>query len=446
VSALGGQVNAQTGVPGSSAAGCLIEVYKDYPAWWGDNTDEEILPQLGYVRGAPNGYDVQPTSALQDPIPPQTKLVLITSNSWGWQSTEDNVNHPTAQANLEAFVRGGGVLVIHMGNNYLTTNFIAPGGTTVTQGEDAYTTQVHPAAAGHPVFLGPDGIAGTGDDLTPEILAEPLEFQTHGVLNLPAGATQILLSPSGLPVLGEYGLGRGWVVATTFTMELWHVSTNPAGRAFINEITYAIWRIPRPTPLGDTTPPTLTATCTPAPNALGWCSSNVTVTFMATDSGSGVASVTPPVTLSREGTNQKVTGTAKDRAGNSASLDVTGLNIDKTPPVITASVTPTSLWPPNGRLTPVVVSGQVSDSLSGLDLASASYTVVDNYGVIQPRGAITCAANGRFSVAFQLQAARNGNDIAGRQYAIQIQARDKAGNPCTAVVVVTAPHDQGKGK
>ena len=43
---------------------------------------------------------------------------------------------------------------------------------------------------------------------------------------------------------------------------------------------------------------------------------------------SGVATCTPPVTLSGEGTNQSVPGNVNDVAGNSAFTEVTGINID----------------------------------------------------------------------------------------------------------------------
>jgi len=83
----------------------------------------------------------------------------------------------------------------------------------------------------------------------------------------------------------------------------------------------------------DTTLPTITAVATPAANAAGWNNSNVTVTFTCSDS-SGIATCEPPITVSTEGASQTVTGTATDKAGNSATTTVT-LNIDKTAPAFT---------------------------------------------------------------------------------------------------------------
>ena len=66
----------------------------------------------------------------------------------------------------------------------------------------------------------------------------------------------------------------------------------------------------------DKKPPTISATRLPAPNANGWNNTDVTVSFSATDGGSGVATVSAPVTLTGEGAGQVVTGIAVDQAGN----------------------------------------------------------------------------------------------------------------------------------
>ena len=97
-------------------------------------------------------------------------------------------------------------------------------------------------------------------------------------------------------------------------------------------------------------------------------------------------------------------------------------------------------------MTTVVVSGVVSDSLSGVDPSNGSFAVADDYGLIQPHGSLTVQSSGRYSVSLQLQAARNNNDKEGRHYTITVQAQDRAGNPCTVVTVVTVPLDQGHGK
>ena len=89
----------------------------------------------------------------------------------------------------------------------------------------------------------------------------------------------------------------------------------------------------------DTVPPTITAALAPEPNAEGWNTADVTVTFTCTDDGSGVADCPAPVTVSTEGAGQVVRGTATDAAGNTAETEVT-VSLSKTPPTITAAVSP----------------------------------------------------------------------------------------------------------
>lgn len=69
--------------------------------------------------------------------------------------------------------------------------------------------------------------------------------------------------------------------------------------------------------------PSITATLAPLPDATGVHHEPVTITFHCSDATSGILSCSAPVTLSNEGAGQMVTGTAVDRAGNTANLDVT---------------------------------------------------------------------------------------------------------------------------
>jgi hypothetical protein len=119
---------------------------------------------------------------------------------------------------------------------------------------------------------------------------------------------------------------------------------------------------------------------------------------------------------------------------------------DTTPPVITISANPTTLWPPNRKLVPVMVSGTITDEPggSGVNLGSAAYVVMDEYGQIQPRGSLTLGADGRYAFTVALEASRRGNDQHGRHYTITVSAKDNAGNPGVASTIVTVPHDQGQ--
>jgi len=87
----------------------------------------------------------------------------------------------------------------------------------------------------------------------------------------------------------------------------------------------------------DTVPPTITGSRSPAPNSHGWNSAAVTVSFTCADALSGIASCTDATSINTEGTNQSVTGTATDQAGNTAAATVGGISIDRTAPTITYS-------------------------------------------------------------------------------------------------------------
>ena len=115
----------------------------------------------------------------------------------------------------------------------------------------------------------------------------------------------------------------------------------------------------------DRTAPVLEAeVLSPAPNVNGWYNCSVWVNFTASDAMSGLASITPNVTLTGEGPGQSASCTATDNAGNSASKTIGGINIDKTAPTTTASLS--GRTGNNGWYTGVVrMNLSASDGLSG---------------------------------------------------------------------------------
>ena len=118
--------------------------------------------------------------------------------------------------------------------------------------------------------------------------------------------------------------------------------------------------------------------------------------------------------------------------------------LDTTPPVITLSATPKVLWPPNGKRVPVMISGTITDTGSGVYVNSAAYAVKDEYGEVQPRGAITFVPGGAYSFIVLLQASRLGTDLDGRRYTVTVRAKDNAGNGGSRTSVVTVPHESGR--
>jgi len=131
----------------------------------------------------------------------------------------------------------------------------------------------------------------------------------------------------------------------------------------------------------DTIAPTITGTITPQPNTAGWSNSDVTVRWTVNDSASGIDPMTIPSDqiLTAEGDSLQVTGTVKDKAGNSATETVR-IKIDRTPPTINGEATmlPNSAGWYNGD---VIISWTVSDALSGIDPStSPSNNVITGEG------------------------------------------------------------------
>lgn len=183
----------------------------------------------------------------------------------------------------------------------------------------------------------------------------------------------------------------------------------------------------------DDDPPSITASVSPQPNANGWNNSPVTVTFTCSDASMDV-SCPPPVTWDTQGANQIVSGTATDAAGQSATTTVT-LNLDLTPPVITAVATPA----PNSagwNNTAVTVNFSCSDSLSGVAACPSPVTLA-NDGVSQVSGtAVDKAGNSSQTSAFvsvdttpplvSISSPANGSTVSSSSLAVSGSVSDAA--------------------
>jgi len=63
---------------------------------------------------------------------------------------------------------------------------------------------------------------------------------------------------------------------------------------------------------------------------------------------------------------------------------------------------PATLWPPNGKMVPVTITGTMTDPTSGVNLSTAAYAVTDEYGLVQPSGTVTLGPTGSYSFTIQL--------------------------------------------
>ncbi|MCU1371630.1 MAG: regulator of chromosome condensation [Ilumatobacteraceae bacterium] len=130
----------------------------------------------------------------------------------------------------------------------------------------------------------------------------------------------------------------------------------------------------------DVDAPSITAHVAPAPNRAGWHKGDVEVTFTCGDADSGVATCTGDRSFTDEA-DTVVTGTARDRAGNTASDQAT-VRIDRTAPTVTAQVPPANThgWFNEAVQVPFACSDTGG---SGVDACPAPL-VIGGEGVDQP--------------------------------------------------------------
>ena len=209
----------------------------------------------------------------------------------------------------------------------------------------------------------------------------------------------------------------------------------------------------------DTTPPTTTATLSPAPNAAGWNNRDVTVMLAATDNpgGSGVKEVhfglagaqggsgviagsAGSVTIIGEG-NTTLTYFATDNAGNVEASKTQIVRVDKTPPILSGlPAAGCTIWPPNHSLV-TVGTVTAADALSGLASGSPLVTGTSNESPVSRAGGQTPVDVVIDGTTVRLRAERSGAGT-GRVYTLTASATDIAGNVATAQVTCTVPHDQ----
>jgi hypothetical protein len=137
---------------------------------------------------------------------------------------------------------------------------------------------------------------------------------------------------------------------------------------------------------------------TPAANANGWNNTNVTVKWDCSDGLSGVVSPTVMDVKSAELAGQIANGTCTDKASNSATANLNGINVDKTAPAS------------------IAVSGILAKTYAISDLPASS--------------AISCTADGAISGLAGCIVTGYGADFG--QHTLTAIATDNAGNQSTS--------------
>src|SRR5208337_1551759 len=169
-------------------------------------------------------------------------------------------------------------------------------------------------------------------------------------------ATWLSASPASgtAPQTVQVSAGVGSLAPGTYTAHVTVTAAGAQGSPAVATVTFTV------TPF---VPPSITASASPGPNGNGWNNTNVTVTFTCAAGTYPLASCSSPVVVTAAGANQSICGKAIDSSGFSTSACAT-VSIDKTPPTITATVSPTPVGGINyGSAT---VTFQCSDSLSGV--------------------------------------------------------------------------------
>lgn len=147
----------------------------------------------------------------------------------------------------------------------------------------------------------------------------------------------------------------------------------------------------------DKTNPNIGYTISPTPNNNGWNNSDTTVNFNCSDVLSGVKTCSAPVTLSSNGANQSVEGSATDLAGNSTSI-LPVVNIDKIAPTINYTVSPspnTGGWNSDN----VTITFNCSDNDSGIEICPEALTLTSEGAGQIIEGTATDKAGNSASVA-----------------------------------------------
>lgn len=135
----------------------------------------------------------------------------------------------------------------------------------------------------------------------------------------------------------------------------------------------------------DQVAPTLTATVSPEPNAAGWHAGDVTISWSCADELSGVSSCPEDTVITDSGDDLSATGVASDVAGNTVTVEVGGIKIDRAPPTVAYSGQQTSY----SLVDEVAITCAVADDLSGI----ASHTCADVAGPGWTFGAGTTTAS-----------------------------------------------------
>ena len=319
-----------------------------------------------------------------------------------------------------------------------------------------FTSKHAPAFSGNSGFFlnGPDGFGSFG-------ILEARDVNTHTLLWSFAGDGFL---QSAVLVVNDHvyvgsALGKLYAVNAATGQKVWE-TTAGTSIPYVDEHNVSqpltsfaaaegLLVVPTSTTLvayeRDSTAPVTQAFTAGTVGTNGWHLSAVQVTLSATDNLSGVQSTfyrvnggatqtyAGPFVISALG-QHTVEYWSVDNLNNTEETHSLLIKIDTVAPVVTVSANP-STAPKRPQPVTVTISGSVTDAISGV--SSASFNVIDEYGVAQPSGAVTVQTNGTYSFTLTLPATKQGSDKNGHLYTIVVTGVDQAGNSATATTTQT---------
>jgi hypothetical protein len=111
---------------------------------------------------------------------------------------------------------------------------------------------------------------------------------------------------------------------------------------------------------------------------------------------------------------------------------------DTLPPTLTVSLSPDSIWPPNGKMVTVTATITATDNMDPHP-AVRLVSITTNEGAADDIAGATFGTDDR---QFQVRARRTGEQKEGREYRVTYSATDAAGNATTVMKIVRIPHDE----
>jgi hypothetical protein len=281
-------------------------------------------------------------------------------------------------------------------NTNVTVSYVCSGGvppvqcpgpqTVTTEGANQVVSATATDANGNHASA---SVALNIDKTNPAITAAVSPAAVNGVVTLPAVVsficTDALSGTASCPAAINVTTGGAH---ETFS----GTATDKAGNTASTSLTFNVQQ----------TALSVSASAAPAANAAGWNNSDVTVSFTC---AGGVPPLQCPgsQTVSIEGANQAISGTVTDAAAQTASTSIS-IKLDKTPPQVSAAVSPVA--DANGivRAISATVTFTCSDSLSGVAICPPPATVT-TAGLQTINGNATDVAGntGTTSVQFTLQ-------------------------------------------